>query len=82
MRDYKHYVYYHSKALGLDYCHAKDGSHIYTSDGIRYDMHEIAQLKKIGGIDPLIHKVKSIFGGTVFTPPVVESKEVASADIF
>lgn len=82
MRDYKHYVYYHSEALGLDYCHAKDGSHIYTSDGIRYDMPEIAQLKKIGGIDPLIHKVKSIFGGTVFVRPEVAVPKVQEADIF
>lgn len=64
-KDYNNYVYYHSDALDLDYCHAKDGSHIYTADGVRYDRAEIEQIKKLGHIDPQLHLAKKVMDGTI-----------------
>lgn len=79
MRDYEHYIYYHSDAIGLDYCHAKDGSHIWTSDGVRYGIDEIKAIHALGEIDPQVHAVKKIMEGTIVR---CEAKKMIVKDIF
>ncbi len=60
MRDHKKYDYMHSDALGLEIASAKDGSHVWTADGVRYSDSEIKALGKTG-ITQEIHTAKKIF---------------------
>jgi hypothetical protein len=60
MRDPKKYDYMHSDALGVEIASAKDGSHVWTADGVRYADEEIKALGGTG-ITPKIHRVKKIF---------------------
>jgi hypothetical protein len=60
-KDIKLYDYIHSEKLNLEIAVAKNANHVWTEDGVRYNSHELNELKKAGEITPLIHSVKKIF---------------------
>ncbi len=59
------YNYFFSGALDMECAEAKDGSHVYTQDGVRYTADEIQILNNSGGLSKKLHYAKKIFNGEI-----------------
>lgn len=59
------YDYDYSAALKVGIATAKDGSHVYTEDGVKYEAEELEHIASTGEITPRVHKVKKIFSGQI-----------------
>lgn len=58
--------YINSAALGQEIALHLQTGRVYCSDGVQYTPEEVEIIKKSSGkINPLIHRVKSLFKGTI-----------------